>query len=103
MNPLGVSCMKGQDCQKDEINRTMTRNAITCERNGKPRMAVSKKIMQALEQKAVNRYGDSSRIDHRDLEVMTMDEDGNAMEIIQIDISRIGDIQWVKDLMKLML
>src|SRR5699024_7683779 len=103
MNPLGVSCLKGQDGKQDEINWTLTRNAITFERNGKPRIAVSKEIMQALEQKAVNRYGDSSRIDHRDLEVMTMDEDGNAMEIIQIDISRIGDIQWVKDLMKLML
>lgn len=103
MNPLGVSCLKGQDGKQDEINWTLTRNAITFERNGKPRIAVSKEIMQALEQKAVNRYGDSSRIDHRDLEVMTMDDDGNAMEIIQIDISRIGDIQWVKDLMKLML
>src|SRR5699024_5959662 len=53
--------------------------------------------------KAQERYGDENKIDHRDLEVTEMDEHGNAIEVIQIDITKIGDIQWVKDLMKLML
>jgi len=103
MNPLGTSCLKGQDGKQDEVNWTLTRNAITFERNGKPRIAVSKEIMQALEDKAIDRYGDGSKIDHRDLEVTTYDDQGKALEIIQIDVTKIGDIQWVKDLMKLML
>ncbi|MDY0395414.1 hypothetical protein ACFSMW_13465 [Virgibacillus halophilus] len=103
MNPLGTSCLKGQDGKQDEVNWTLTRNAITFERNGKPRIAVSKEIMEALESKAMERYGDDARIDHRDLEITTFDENGKAMEIIQIDVTKIGDIQWVKDLMKLML
>jgi hypothetical protein len=102
MNPLGVSCLKGQDSKQDEINWTLTRNAIVYERNGKPRIAVSKEIMDALRDAAQERYGDESKIDHRDLEITTFDENGKAMEVIQIDITKIGDLQWVKDLMKMM-
>lgn len=102
MNPLGVSCLKNQEAKQDEINWTLTRNAITFERNGKPRIAVSKDIFQALSDRAFERYGDEGKIDHRDLEITTFDDAGKAMEIIQVDITKIGDIQWVKDLMKLM-
>ncbi|WP_445506802.1 hypothetical protein [Niallia sp. 03190] len=102
MNPLGTSSLKNQEGKQDEINWTLTRSAITFERNGKPRIAVSKEIMQALQQKAFERYGDEGKIDHRDLEITTYDDNGKAMEVIQIDISKIGDIQWIKDLMKLM-
>ncbi|MCP3026613.1 hypothetical protein [Halobacillus sp. A5] len=101
-HPLGVSCLKGQEAKQDEINWTLTRNAITFERNGKPRLAVSKEIFQALQDRAHQRYGDENKIDHRDLEITTLDDNGKAMEVIQIDITRIGDIQWVKDLMKMM-
>lgn len=101
-NPLGTSCLKNQESKQDEINWTLTRSAITFERNGKPRIAVSAEIMNALRQAAAERYGDENKIDHRDLEITTFDEQGKAMEIIQIDISKIGDIQWIKDLMKMM-
>lgn len=102
MNHLGVSCLKNQEAKQDEINWTLTRSAITFERNGKPRIAVSKDIFQALSDRAFERYGDEGKIDHRDLEITTFDDKGKAMEIIQVDITKIGDIQWVKDLMKLM-
>lgn len=103
MNPLGVSSLKNQESKQDEINWTLTRNAITFERNGKPRIAVTTEIMQALQDKAMERYGDESKIDHRDLEITTFNEHGKAMEIIQVDVTKIGDIQWVKDLIKMML
>ncbi|OAK70087.1 hypothetical protein [Lederbergia galactosidilytica] len=103
MNPLGVSSLKNQESKQDEINWTLTRNAITFERNGKPRIAVTTEIMQALQDKALERYGDESKIDHRDLEITTFDEHGRALEVIQIDVTKIGDIQWVKDLIKMML
>ncbi len=103
MNPLGVSCLKNQEGKQDEINWTLTRNALTFERNGKPRISVTKEVMQALQDKAMQRYGDDARIDHRDLEITTFDDNGKAMEIIQIDVTKIGDVSWVKDLMKLML
>jgi len=103
MHPLGVSCLKGQEGKQDEINWSLTRNAIVYERNGKPRIAVSKEVMQALQDKAMERYGDERKIDHRDLEITTFDDQGKALEVIQIDITKIGDVQWVKDLMQIML
>lgn len=102
MKPLGTSCLKNQEGKQDEINWTLTRNAITFERNGKPRIAVTTEIMEALKDAAMNRYGDERKIDHRDLEITTFNEQGKAMEIIQVDITKIGDIKWIKDLMKLM-
>ena len=102
-HPLGRSELYNQAGKQDEINWTLTRNAIVYERNGKPRIAVSKEIFQALQDKAYERFGSEDRIDHRDLEIVTFDDNGKAMEIIQIDVSKIGDIKWVKDLMKLML
>lgn len=100
--PLGTSALLGQENKQDEINWTLTRNGITFERNGKPRIAVSKQVMAALQQKALDKYQDETMIDHRDLEVTTMDDNGKALEVIQIDITKIGDIKWVKDLMKMM-
>lgn len=102
MNPLGSSCLKNQESKQDEINWTLTRNALVYERNGKPRIAVSKEIMEALKEAAFDRYGDESKIDHRDLEITTFDQQGKALEVIQIDVTKIGDLQWVKDLMKMM-
>lgn len=100
--PLGVSSLLNQGNKQDEINWTLTRLGIVYERNGKPRLAISKEVMTALQQKAFERYGDEGRIDHRDLELVTIDENGRHLEVVQIDISKIGSISWVKDLMKLM-
>ncbi|WP_342537343.1 hypothetical protein [Sporosarcina sp. FSL K6-3508] len=103
INQLGVSCLKNQEGKQDEINWTLTRNSLTFERNGKPRIAVSPEVMRALQDKAMERYGDEGRIDHRDLEITTFDDKGKALEVIQIDVTKIGDIGWVKDLIKLVL
>lgn len=103
MNPLGVSCLKGQESKQDEINWTLTRNAITFERNGKPRIAISPEVMTALQEIAEERYGNKNKIDHRDLELVTMNDQGKSMEIIQIDISKIGGFPEVKNYIKLML
>ncbi|MFB1100897.1 hypothetical protein [Terribacillus sp. JSM ZJ617] len=101
-NPYGRSALNGQFGKQDEINWTLTRSGITFQRNGKPRIAVSKEIMQELQAKALELYGDENKIPSEWLEVTTFDEQGKALEVIQIDITKIGDIQWVKDLMKLM-
>lgn len=103
MNPLGRSCLVNQEGKQDEINWRLTSMALVFERNGKPRIAVSKEIFQALQDAAMQRYGTASRIDHRDLEITTFDENGRALEVIQIDITKIGNVEWVKDLMKTML
>lgn len=102
-NPLGVSVLKGQGGKQDEINWTMTRQAIIFQRNGTPRMAVSKEIFAQLQRVALDRYGDASKIDSGDLEITTLDENGNALQIIQIDVTKIGTIENVKNLMKAML
>lgn len=105
MNPLGVSVLKGQEGKQDEINWALTRNALVFERNGKPRIAVNKELARGLEKSMLDAYGQKAKgkFDSRLLEIFTMDDNGNSMEIFQIDISKIGDVQWVKDLVKLML
>jgi hypothetical protein len=100
--PLGMSALYGQDGKQDEINWTLTQAGITFQRNGKPRLAVSKQVMNALQQAALDKFNDETLIDHRDLEIVTIDENGKSIEVIQIDVTKIGDIKWVKDLMKMM-
>ncbi|RIN98787.1 hypothetical protein [Mammaliicoccus sciuri] len=103
MNRYGRSVLMGQEGKQDEVNWTMTRTAQIFERNGKPRISVSKEVMERLMQLSEQRYGDENKFDHRDLEVTTIDEDGQSLQIHQIDISKIGDITYVKDIIKMML
>lgn len=105
MNPLGVSALRGQEGKQDEINWALTRNAIVFERNGKPRIAINKQLARALQENMIEVYGEAGRgkFDSKKLEIVTMDENGKSMEIFQIDITKIGDVGWVKDLIKLML
>lgn len=101
-DPLGTSSLQGQESKQEEINWTLTRNAIIFEQNGKPKIAVSKAVMKALKDMAFDRRGDDKYLDAEDLEIVQMDEQGNAIEVIQIDISKIGNMEWIKDLMKIM-
>lgn len=103
MNRYGRSVLMGQEGKQDEVNWTMTRTAQIFERNGKPRISVSKEVMVRLMQLSEQRYGVENKFDHRDLEVTTIDEDGQSLQIHQIDISKIGDITYVKDIIKMML
>lgn len=101
-NPLGRSALVGQESKQDEINWTITRNSIVFDKNGKPKISVTKGIMKGLKDIAYDRTGNENLIDAEDLEIVQMDDQGNSIEVMQIDISKIGNIQWVKDLMKLM-
>ncbi|MCJ1765574.1 hypothetical protein [Mammaliicoccus sciuri] len=103
MNRYGRSVLIGQEGKQDEVNWTMTRTAQIFERNGKPRISVSKEVMERLIDVSRQRYGVEDKFDHRDLEVTTIDEDGQSLQIHQIDISKIGDITYVKDVIKMML
>ncbi|OOV78897.1 hypothetical protein [Mammaliicoccus fleurettii] len=103
MDRYGRSVLKGQEGKQDEVNWTMTRSSQIFERNGKPRISVSKEVMERLMQVSMNKYGVDNKFDHRDLEVTTIDEEGRSLEIHQIDISKIGDISYVKDIIKMML
>lgn len=105
MQPLGVSVLRNQEGRQDEINWRLTRTAAIFERNGKPRLAVSKEILRKLQEKMVKQYGQGAEhsFDSRDLEIVSMDENGKSIEVIQIDVANIGDISWIKDLIKMML
>ena len=103
MNEYGRSVLMGQEGKQDEVNWTVTRSAQVFERNGKPRISVSKEVMDRLMQVSMDKYGVDNKFDHRDLEVTTIDEDGRSLEIHQIDIAKIGDITYVKDIIKMML
>lgn len=103
MNKYGTSALKGQEGKQDEVNWTITRNAQTFERNGKPRLSVTSEVWDRLEELSERRHGTPTMIDHRDLEITEMNEKGEAIKIHQIDVDKIGDITYVKDIIKIML
>lgn len=103
INPLGESALVGQLSKQEEINWTLTRTGMTFQRNGKPRISVTKKIMDNLKQIAIAKYGDENKIDSDSLEVTEIDESGESLQIHQIDTSKIGDMSYVKDLVRAML
>lgn len=103
MNRYGRSVLMGQEGKQDEVNWTMTRTAQIFERNGKPRISVSKEIMERLMEVSLRKYGVDNKFDHRDIEMTSIDEDGRSIQIHQIDISKIGDVTYVKDVIKMML
>lgn len=102
-DPNGKSALVGMEGRQDEVNWTFTRSGQTFERNGKPRISITKDTMQALKQRAIQTYGTDKIIDHRWLEVLEMDANGKSMEVHQVDISKIGDVSWVKDVIRTML
>lgn len=102
-NKLGNSALRGIAGKQEEINWTVTRTAQTFERNGKPRISIPKGTMEQLKAIALDKFGDENKIDHRNLEVTEIDENGQSMEIHQIDTSKIGDMNYVKDIIRMML
>lgn len=102
MKPWGVPSFDGLLGHQDEINIRLTRNAIIFERNSSPRLAITEDIFAALEDDAFQRFGESGRgfINHELLEVVTMDENGKSMEVIQVDVKNIGGIEWVDKLIR---
>lgn len=103
-NKLGNSSLKGLDGKQEEVNWTLTRTAQTFELNGKPRISIPAGTMDRLKEIALNQFGDENKIDHEMLEVTEIDRDtGKSMEIHQIDTSKIGDMSYVKDIVRAML
>ncbi|KAA2278095.1 MULTISPECIES: hypothetical protein [unclassified Staphylococcus] len=104
MNELGNSTLKGLDGKQEEVNWTLTRTAQTFERNGKPRISIPKGTMNTLKQIAADTYGNENQINHELLEVTEIDEvTGKSMEIHQIDTTKIGDMTYVKEIVRAML
>lgn len=103
MDPLGVSELEGQEGKQEEVNWTITRASQTFERNGKPRISLTSELWDRLEKLAEERGGEGARIDHRDLEMTEMDENGNSIKTHQIDVDKIGDMSYVKDIIRAML
>lgn len=104
MNKLGNSTLKGLDGKQEEVNWTLTRAAQTFERNGKPRISLPRGTMDTLKQIAADKYGDENKIDHELLEITEFDEvTGKSLEIHQIDTAKIGDMSYVKEIVRGML
>lgn len=105
MDELGVSALQGMANRQDEVNWTITRAAQTFERNGKPRISITKETMTTLQTMAEDMYGEGNghKIDHRWLEIQEIGENGQTMQIHQIDVDKIGDMAYVKDIIRGML
>jgi hypothetical protein len=102
-NQMGNSAIKGQEGKQDEVNWTLTRTAQVFERNGRPRVAIPKDVFREIQDRAEERYGDRNKIDNQDLEVTSIDEDGQSIRVLQIDTDKIGDVSYLKNIIKLML
>lgn len=102
-NHMGNSAIKGQEGKQDEVNWTLTRTAQVFERNGRPRVAIPKDVFEEIQIKAEQRYGDPNKIDNRDLEVTSIDDQGQSIKVLQIDTSKIGDIDYLKNIVRIML
>lgn len=102
-NQMGNSAIKGQEGKQDEVNWTLTRTAQVFERNGRPRVAIPKDVFEEIQDRAEQRYGDRNKIDNQDLEVTSIDEDGQSIRVLQIDTDKIGDISYLKNIVKIML
>src|SRR5699024_2924582 len=63
-NRFGWSSLEGQENKQDEVNWTITRTSQIFERNGKPRISVTKDVWQQLEAAAMQKHGDITKIDH---------------------------------------
>lgn len=100
---LGTSALSGMAGRQDEVNWSLTRASQTFERNGKPRISITRETMDTLRAIAQDRYGDGNKIDHRDLEIQEIGENGQTMQIHQIDIKNIGDMEYLKDIIRGML
>lgn len=102
MKPWGVPAFDGLLGHQDEINIRLTRNAIIFERNSTPRLAVTEDIFAKMEDEAFQRFGEAGRyfMDHELLEIVTMDENGKSMEVIQVDVKNIGGVEWVDKLIR---
>lgn len=102
MKPYGVPSFDGLLGHQDEINIRLTRNAIIFERNSTPRLAVTQDIFNAMEDEAYQRFGDAGRkfMDHELLEIVSMDDNGKSMEVIQVDVKNIGGVEWVDKLIR---
>lgn len=103
MNKYGNSSLKGLAGKQEEVNWAITRTAQTFERNGKPRISITRGTMTKLQNMAKQNYGDETKIDHRFLEVTEIDEAGKSMEIHQIDTTKIGDFEYIKQIVRSML
>lgn len=102
-NQMGNSAIKGQEGKQDEVNWTLTRTAQVFERNGRPRVAIPKDVFEEIQERAYERYGDPNKIDNQDLEVTSIDEDGQSIKVLQIDTDKIGDVDYLKNIIKIML
>lgn len=101
--PLGRSVLQGQFSRQDEINWTLTKASSIFTKNGEPKIAVSKEIFDAAQDKSYERYGEEGKIDHRDFNIITYDKNGKALELIQLDTTKIGNMDWVRSLQRDML
>lgn len=102
MKPWGVPAFDGLLGHQDEINIRLTRNAIIFERNSTPRLAVTEDIFAKMEDEAFQTFGDAGKyfMNHELLEIVTMDENGKSMEVIQVDVKNIGGVEWVDKLIR---
>lgn len=102
-NRLGVSELDGLESKQDEVNWSITRSAQTFQRNGKPKISVTREMLSRMAQLSEQKYGQAGVIDHEMLEVTSFDENGKSIEIHQIDVTKIGDINYIKELVRAML
>lgn len=101
--PYGRSVLQGQFSRQDEINWTLTKASSIFTKNGEPKIAVTDEIFQAAQDRSFEKYQKEGVIDHRDFNIVTFNAQGKALELIQLDTTKIGNVEWIRSLQRDML
>ncbi|RKD20970.1 hypothetical protein BEP19_14900 [Ammoniphilus oxalaticus] len=77
-NPRGRSALRNVDGIQEEINWTITRDAVIFDKHGKPKLAIPRKLWDTVAQKNNMHYGQHF-VRNADLEVVSYDENNGAV------------------------
>lgn len=77
--PRGRSALRDVDTIQEEINWTITRDAVVFDKHGKPKLAIPRKLWDTVANQNAQHYGGQRFVRNADLEVVSYDENNGAV------------------------
>ena len=103
LNPRGRSALRNIDTLQEEINWTITRDAVVFEKHGKPKLAIPRRLWDTVASDNQQYYGQRF-VRNADLEVVSYDENNGAVPMyITWDAKTQQSFEHVTRLIKYML
>jgi hypothetical protein len=104
LKPNGRSALRNVDTLQEEINWTVTRDAIVFEKHGKPKLAIPRALWNSVADTNSKTYGGERFVRNADLEVVSYDDKTGAVPMyITWDAQTSQSFEHVKRLVKYMM